>query len=276
MTQPAEVATALGLIAAYEALSSEIERRLAEAVASDDPKVFRALDTYVKTATLALDDSVPAWASQELADTYAAAGQQVDAGWEDHQFEIAAVVSALLAATASVRQTSRRLAHASPAQRDQMLYPAGYKPDLPGPRVALTRNSIGVVYSNGARHSLGEYAAMVIRTNVQDTWNRGVLAASRFAGMSYVRVHDGRSCGWPFHFDMPRADGLIRTTEEADNYRLAHPNCMRSFTPISREVARANAATGEDVTLTYGDQRLSSNLAARSARLAARNAKLAV
>jgi hypothetical protein len=45
---------------------------------------------------------------------------------------------------------------------------------------------------------------------------------------------DGDDCGWTSHDDPDKADGTIRTLDEASDYPLPHPNCVRGWTPRRR------------------------------------------
>jgi hypothetical protein len=49
-----------------------------------------------------------------------------------------------------------------------------------------------------------------------------------------MRCTDGDDCGVTSHDDPEKANGREFTLEEAEAYPLAHPNCVRQFTPIVR------------------------------------------
>lgn len=54
----------------------------------------------------------------------------------------------------------------------------------------------------------------------------------REAGVGQVEIFDGPNCGWTFHDDPDKANGSIRTLNEAEDYPIAHPNCVRASAPV--------------------------------------------
>lgn len=124
--------------------------------------------------------------------------------------------------------------------------------DMPRPdaiTIARRKPIKGMRYSNGAIHEFGEYGELTIRAAAARSYNMGFLKASEAAGRTVVLVSDGPDCGWSSHDDPELANGKIATIEEAQEFPIAHPNCVRSFsaapesaTPtdgLTRRVARA-------------------------------------
>jgi hypothetical protein len=99
-------------------------------------------------------------------------------------------------------------------------------------RTLEDRFHIGAVtYRDGSVHSAREYTEMAARTKGRVAYNSGNLAGYREAGITYMEVFDGSSCGWETHRDQDLANGSIRTLEACDAHPISHPNCRRSFGP---------------------------------------------
>lgn len=95
---------------------------------------------------------------------------------------------------------------------------------------ALTGNRVDrVIYGNGASVPVDAWAEMEAKTKLAVAWNAAVLNSTVQQGGTHVEVSDGSSCGWTYHDDPDRADGSIRTVEEAAAYPISHPNCQRAF-----------------------------------------------
>lgn len=144
-----------------------------------------------------------------------------------------------------VREATRRFA-ALPITTDRTAVQAGRLM-----RNFLAENGLAAVrYANGARHGLGEYGEMVVRTKTAVAYNEGTLNLGQEAGVLYYEVFDGPNCGWSFHEDPTLALGLIVTEDDARSFPISHPNCRRSFgaRPDLRTPAGARAAQGGQVT----------------------------
>lgn len=72
-------------------------------------------------------------------------------------------------------------------------------------------------------------AEMIARTEMQTAYNLGVVKALKDAGEEYVYVDDGDE----FDEECQNADGEYWTIEEAEANPLEHPNCQRTFRPLS-------------------------------------------
>jgi hypothetical protein len=111
----------------------------------------------------------------------------------------------------------------------------------------LADNGIAAItYRNGARHGLGEYAEMAIRTKTGVAYNDGTINFAVENGTLYFEVFDGPGCGWIAHSDPAQALGRIVTAAEAQSHPLSHPNCRRGFGPRPdlRSAADARKARG--------------------------------
>lgn len=82
-------------------------------------------------------------------------------------------------------------------------------------------------------------ARMISRTESGMAYNKGSVLGYRQSGrVKKVRVFDGDGCSWPDgHGGGPDADGMIVDLDEAEQYPLAHPNCVRGFAPVVESAA---------------------------------------
>lgn len=77
-------------------------------------------------------------------------------------------------------------------------------------------------------------AYTIARTELGFAANAGAAARFKTSGLVLaVRVYDGDGCGWKSHTDPDKANGSIRSLEEAEQYTLGHPNCQRAYGPIT-------------------------------------------
>lgn len=79
----------------------------------------------------------------------------------------------------------------------------------------------------------------IARTETKTAQNRSSVEAYRASEVvEALQVWDGDDCGWTSHDDGEKADGKVVSFDEADEYPLAHPRCVRSFGPVvSKTVA---------------------------------------
>ncbi len=95
---------------------------------------------------------------------------------------------------------------------------------------AASQGLFSVEYSNGARHTIRDYADSVIRTTTAEAYNRGSVTQCRVDGIEYVEYLDGAGCGvGPGHNVGPEANGLIVPLDEV--VYLSHPRCRRAISP---------------------------------------------
>jgi hypothetical protein len=72
----------------------------------------------------------------------------------------------------------------------------------------------------------------IVRTELAFSSARATLDSYDEVDVDEVDVLDGDGCGWTDHDDPDIADGSRRTMDEADEYPIAHPNCVRVFLPV--------------------------------------------
>lgn len=76
----------------------------------------------------------------------------------------------------------------------------------------------------------GTRAALIAVTESGTAYNTAAVSAYEDSDVaSGVRVFDGVDCGWLSHADSDKANGSIRTFEDARAHPLAHPRCQRAF-----------------------------------------------
>ncbi|EFU79637.1 hypothetical protein HMPREF0388_1740 [Mobiluncus curtisii ATCC 51333] len=149
----------------------------------------------------------------------------------------------LLKMSETAGKTSREFAKIVRSQAAQTLWAAGTNETAvqAGRRFwkKLEENRIAVViYRDGSRHQVADYAGMVARTKAKTAFNYGSLDVAESEDVQYMEVVDGANCGWDSHNSLDFADGSIRTLAECREYPLSHPNCKRSFIPVSRTLRR--------------------------------------
>lgn len=74
-------------------------------------------------------------------------------------------------------------------------------------------------------------AETIARTETKHAQNASSLEAYEIADFETVTCHDGDGCGWLRHDDPDLANGKVVTIAEARDHTLAHPRCLRSFSP---------------------------------------------
>lgn len=94
-----------------------------------------------------------------------------------------------------------------------------------------TQSLTRVVYRNGARVPVRAWAEAATLAKSAVAYNTGTLNKSREAGVTHVEVFDGSDCGWTSHRDPDKANRTVRTVEEAAEWPISHPRCLRAFGP---------------------------------------------
>ncbi|WP_405526750.1 hypothetical protein OG426_30300 [Streptomyces canus] len=98
-------------------------------------------------------------------------------------------------------------------------------------RLAAEHKLTQVVYRNGARVPVRAWAEAATLAKSAVAYNAGTLNKSREAGVTHVEVFDGADCGWTGHRDPDKAARTVRTVEEAAEWPISHPRCLRAFGP---------------------------------------------
>jgi hypothetical protein len=298
------------LLAAYGAAEERIEAELQEIV--DLPSQFRKrtrlrlLATEVQRLKSDLDGQLEDWIADELHQVYELGGE---AGASElgvtfsftqvHEAAVEQVAGAtykdLLRSTKHMTSDAKRLVRASAKEATLMKLLTGQtaRQAARGFEGELKKNSIAaIIYKDGSRHGVKEYADVVLRSTTAVAYNKGHLVEAKENDARYAIIHDGPECCLYSHFEGPRANNLIVAIGTALQYPISHPRCRRSVSALLeiRSKKQAQAAMGEGTyattaaqdaaqktadALTRGQQRLAANKRARENRLAARASKLA-
>ena len=88
-------------------------------------------------------------------------------------------------------------------------------------------SEIGKVLDSPAR------GRVIARTELALADQAAATDRYREAGVKAVEVFDGPGCGWTSHDDGDNANGTIRTLRQAEAQPLSHPNCRRTFMPVT-------------------------------------------
>lgn len=85
------------------------------------------------------------------------------------------------------------------------------------------RDKVASVYKGRAETIARTEMALIDQEAAHDRY--------KAAGLTHVRIYDGSDCGWTSHDDPDKANGTIRTIDDARAHPLAHPNCVRASAP---------------------------------------------
>ena len=118
------------------------------------------------------------------------------------------------------------------------------------------RDIAAVVYKNGARHGLADYADMVVRTKTAEAYSTATLVQLEQADITFVEVFDGTGCGWNGHDDPDKANGTVRPIAEARQFTISHPRCRRAFggRPDVKSLREARSARATVSAAQQADQ----------------------
>ncbi|MFF3378163.1 hypothetical protein ACFYXF_35070 [Streptomyces sp. NPDC002680] len=98
-------------------------------------------------------------------------------------------------------------------------------------RLAAEHQLTTVIYRNGARVPVQAWAESATLAKSAVAYNAGTLNRARESGVQWIEVFDGADCGWTSHKDTAKANGTLRTVEEAAAWPISHPRCRRGFGP---------------------------------------------
>ncbi len=256
-----------------EAVREELERAYREVQAQQiaeleriagDPnqRRYRArLEEQGRAVAQALDEvdvQARQWASTRLPEVYqfgameaAEATGRPYAWTQIHREAVAEIASDtyrdLLASSQFVRRDVKRFVREAVRARVNYAVIGGETSTQAARRLTRDlreRGVKGVRYSNGALHTIEDYADTVLRTQVAKAHNFGVLNHGRASGVRYARASDGLDCGLQSHQGSPKVAGMVFPLDTALSYPSSHPRCARSWSlePLIRTDADAAAA----------------------------------
>lgn len=268
MPQPPDVEAAARALAdvyarAWEAITAELEAIADDPSTTRQRRRLRGLRASVEREMGRLDAEASAWLRDSLPEVYErgalAAAEDLGEGfeWAQHHREALAELARdthddLLAATRYVRRDVKRLvreqlraASLAAATQGKTAQQAAREAVR---RVMERRPLHAVVYSDGSRHGLAEYADVVVRTKTAVAYNAGTLNHARSHGVAYFEVFDGSDCGLTSHNDPDKANGTIRTAEEVAAHPISHPRCQRAIGPRPDIASAEEAASARPTT----------------------------
>lgn len=248
------------LLSLYRAAWNELEAELV-AIASDPVEARRQVRRRRRLAELLrrteasmaeIDSQATNWLRTSFLGIYADAAQEADEAigrrfrWaQEHRDAVQRLASDahtdLLAATRFVRTDVRRVVREASRVATRRVLLQGETSVAAGRRLgrdlpALLRAEgieppAAVVYRNGARHGLADYADVVTRTKAGEARSVGGINAGLLAGVEWFECSDGLDCGLSRHDDGEKAAGRVYPGSTATAYPLAHPRCARSWSP---------------------------------------------
>lgn len=221
------------------------------------PRIREALSVFLGRVG-AFDRDVRAlierWAANDLPTAYrdGALRALAQAGEDTHQFTWTTDhQAALTALTATfwadmirrITETVRRAqAFARAAQDQARTMPRGIDTG-----VLLEAHPLDtVVYANNARHPVASWAHAAFAAQAATTANHGAINTSVLElGAEWMECTDGPECGFVSHEDTDHASGTLRTPDEASAYPIAHPGCIREWTPRPDLTGRPDITSGD-------------------------------
>lgn len=140
----------------------------------------------------------------------------------------------LLAATQGVRESTKQLVRTLTRDHVRSKLYTGKTAEQAARELARAIEGQGVtaiVYRNGARVGLGDYADMVLRTKTAEAYQEGGFQQGRALDIQWWEIFDGAGCGLDGHEDPNKANGLIVPSDTAERYPISHPRCTRVTSP---------------------------------------------
>jgi hypothetical protein len=293
------------LIAAYARAQNQIDAELAEIVDIESATRRRrrlvALSNEIESLRRQLDQQAQEWTDQDHVAIYEAGAVEAGIGsfsWT--QLHVDAINDAasrtyndLLAATEHMTSDAKKLIRNSAKKEvlDKLIMGRTAVQAGTELRGELARNGISaVIYRDGSRHGIADYADMVLRTASATSYNVGALNQGTQEGAKYAVLHDGIGCCLYGHHVGPAANGLVVPLSTALAYPISHPRCRRSVSilPSVQTKRQADEAmrTGEvdgvpikpteaqDQAQLAAQQERTAALTGGRKRLAARQARL--
>lgn len=258
MPQPGDVEhSADALIAAYRAARDDLNAAIAAASGRDSTKLRRILGD-LDAIFADLDEQTRAWITDTIPKVYTAGAVATGIAASFNQTSPAAVqalanqnYNELLTTVQHTEGVTRRelrtLARAGALDVVAGGTPAGgVGRDLSNTVQDAASKVLTVTYSNGAVHSLADWADTALRTQTALAYNAGTIDRCRAGGVEWVELADGMGCGLTYHDDPELANGLIVPLSTAESYPIAHPRCSRSILPRADITSEGDATDVND------------------------------
>jgi hypothetical protein len=167
--------------------------------------------------------------------------------------------SSLLDATRFVRESTKDLIRTLAREHVADKLIVGQTAEQAGRDLAARlegRGIAAVVYKNGARHGLGDYADMLLRTKSAEAYTVATMGQLDRAGITFVEIFDGVGCGMASHDDPDKANGTVRPLIEAQRFPISHPRCRRAVAgrPDVKSLRDARSARPSTTPAQQADQ----------------------
>lgn len=161
-------------------------------------------------------------------------------------------------ATAGVRSDARRFARQAARAAVRQTLTEGETAHQAARQYAKRLRDVkqitAVRYADGTRRTIGDYGDMLVRTKSATAHNFGTINQSAQEGIEYIELLDNPDCGLTSHDDTQKANGLIVTLAEANQYPISHPRAMmggQRFLPIGHATEAVRARyRGPAITVT--------------------------
>lgn len=200
---------------------------------------LRELRATVEALMDRADEQAFAWTTKQLPAIYTIGAAAAGVGFDsftgpdlDAINSLAtATYSGLLDATRFVRESTKDLIRTLAREHVADKLITGQTATQAGRELAGAlegRGIAAVVYKNGARHGLGDYSDMLLRTKSAEAYTVATMTQLDRAGIRYVEIFDGVGCGMASHDDPDKANGTVRPLIEAQRYPISHPRCRRA------------------------------------------------
>ncbi|MFB7867353.1 hypothetical protein [Streptomyces sp. NPDC056069] len=89
-----------------------------------------------------------------------------------------------------------------------------------------------VVYRNAAKHPVDAWARAALGQQATTVTNTAALTLGRYdLEAAWFECIDGRDCGFTGHDDLDKANGTLRSAEDAEMWPTAHFGCIRQWIP---------------------------------------------
>lgn len=103
-----------------------------------------------------------------------------------------------------------------------------------------------VIYGNQTRHPAASWARSALAAQAATTANHGAINTGQYElDAVWFECTDGPECGFVSHDDTDHASGTLRSADAAGAYPIAHPGCIRTWTPRPDLNARTDISDGD-------------------------------
>lgn len=271
-------------IDAWQRITAEQERILSDPRRARRRRRLNELRVTVERELNRLDVPTRGWLRTRLPQVYAAGaestlsvlGEQAMTWTSLHTSAVQRLATAtfddLLRATEFVRADTKRFIREAAKAASERVLTTG-QTALQGARdfrrAMEGREITSVIYRNGARHGLADYAQMTIRSETAIAYNEGTVNTAVERGFQTFEIFDGPGCGLEAHGVGPEANGMIVNADTAMAWPIAHRNCQRSYAArpdIAQAPARPTTAPSFAQTLPQPVRRPRTTRTQRTAR----------